>query len=61
LRKFIFELHELEFDEGMLLDVPDLPNFRVRETLVSVCADTKEAHEIGGCTSPSGKNVVVFV
>jgi hypothetical protein len=32
----------------MLLDIPDLPNFHIRGTLVSVSADTKGAHEIGG-------------
>ena len=37
----------------MLLDIPDLPNFHIRGTLVSVSADTKGAHGIGGFMSPS--------
>ncbi len=57
LREFMKELHELESDEGMLLDIPDLPNFKFRGTLVSVSADTKGAHEIGGFMSPSAKKL----
>ena len=49
------ELHELESDNGMLLDVADLADFRIRGNLVSVCADTKGAHEIEGFMSPSAK------
>jgi hypothetical protein len=55
IREFMFELHELESKNGMLLDVADLADFRIRETLVSVCADTKGAHEIGGFMSLSAK------
>ena len=47
------ELEELESEEGILLDITDLSNFRIRGTLVSVFADTKGAHEIGGFMSPS--------
>lgn len=52
---FVLQLHDLESDDGMLLDVPDLTYFRIRGTLVSVCGDTKGAHEIGGFMSPSAK------
>ncbi|EFX81173.1 hypothetical protein DAPPUDRAFT_317930 [Daphnia pulex] len=53
LREFMKELEELESEEGMLLDIPDMQNFCIRGTLVSVSADTKGAHEIGGLMSPS--------
>lgn len=53
LREFMKELEELESEEGMLLHIPDMPNFCIRGTLVSVSADTKGAHEIGGFLSPS--------
>ncbi|KAK4030543.1 hypothetical protein OUZ56_023786 [Daphnia magna] len=49
------ELLILESDEGMLLDIPHRPGFGVHGTLVSFCADTKGAHEIGGFMSPSAK------
>ena len=52
-REFMKELEELESEEGILLDITDLSNFRIRGTLVSVFADTKGAHEIGGFMSPS--------
>lgn len=55
LREFLLKLHNLESDDRMLLNVPDLPNFRIRGTLVSVCGDTKGAHEIGGFMSPLAK------
>jgi hypothetical protein len=47
LREFKKELQTFESDKGMLLETPDLPNFRIRATLVSVSTDTKRAHEIG--------------
>lgn len=53
LREFMKELEELESEEGMLLDIPDLPNFRIRCTLVSVSAETKGSQKIGGFMSPS--------
>jgi hypothetical protein len=37
----------------MLLDIPDLPNFHIRGTLVSFSSDTKGALEIGGFMSRS--------
>ena len=38
----------MESEEGMLLDIPDFPNFRIKDTIAGVCADTnKGAHEIG--------------
>ncbi len=55
IREFMVELHELESDNGMLLDVADLADFRFRGTLVSVSADTKGANEIRGFMSPSAK------
>nr|CAH0106788.1 unnamed protein product [Daphnia galeata] len=51
--KFMEEIKELESQEGMLLNIPGLPNFRVRGTIAAVCADTKGAHELGGFLSPS--------
>ena len=51
--KFIEEIKELESQEGMLLNIPGLPNFRVRDTIAPVCAETKGAHELGGFLSPS--------
>ena len=53
LREFMSELHELESARGMPLDLSDFDNFFLRGTVVSVCADTKGAHEIGGFMSPS--------
>jgi hypothetical protein len=57
LHYYFLELHDLESDDGMPLDVPDLPYFRIRGTLVSVCGDTKGAHEKGGFISPSAKKL----
>jgi hypothetical protein len=53
LHDYFMELHDLELDDGMLLNVPDLPYFRIRGTLVFVRGDTKGAQEIGGFMSPS--------
>ena len=47
------EIKELESDEGMLLQIPSLPDFRLRGSIAAVCADTKGAHELGGFLSPS--------
>lgn len=55
IEQFMKELLILESDEGMLLDIPHRPGFGVHGTLVSFCADTKGAHEIGGFMSPSAK------
>ncbi|KAK4030523.1 hypothetical protein OUZ56_023766 [Daphnia magna] len=55
IEQFMKELLILESDEGMLLDIPHRPGFRVHGTLVSFCADTKGAHETGGFMSPSAK------
>jgi hypothetical protein len=57
LCEFFLDFHDLESDDGMILDVPVLPNFLTRGTLVSVCGDTKGAHEIGGFMSPSAKKM----
>ncbi len=40
------ELRELETDEGMQLDIPEIPTFFLHGTLLSVCTDMKGAHEI---------------
>ena len=56
LRPFIEELKILESEEGMSLDIPDLPGFRVRGILASVTGDTKGIHEIFGLMGPGSKN-----
>lgn len=38
-----------------------LENFRIRGNIVSVCADTKGAHEMGGSRVLLQKNVATFV
>jgi hypothetical protein len=53
LREFMLELREFESAEEMALNIPDLHNFRIRGTIVSVYWDTKGAHEIGGFKSQS--------
>jgi len=53
LGEFLKELDELESEEGMALDVNDIADFRLNGTIVSACANTKGAHEIGGFMSPS--------
>ena len=40
------EVAILESASGMLLNIPQHPGFRIRGTIVSVCADTKGAHEL---------------
>lgn len=45
----------------MLLGVGGLENFRIRGNIVSVCADTKGAHEMGGSRVLLQKNVPTFV
>lgn len=47
------EIRILESEKGMLLDIPHRPGFRVQGTIVTLCADTKGALEIGGFMSPS--------
>lgn len=54
------EIVELESEEGMLLDVKDLVDFRLCRTWTSACADTKGAHEIGGFMSPSATKFCRF-
>jgi hypothetical protein len=39
----------------MLLDVSDLPHFRIRGTLVSICEEKKCAHELSRFMSSSAK------
>ena len=53
LKEFMKDFRILESEEGMLLDIPHRPGFRVHGTIVTLCADTKGAHEIGGFMSPS--------
>ena len=57
----MLEYYELESAKGMLLDVGGLDNFRIRGNIVSVCADTKGAHEMGGSRVLLQKNVATFV
>jgi hypothetical protein len=57
----MLEYYELESAKGMLLDVGGLDNFRIRGNIVSVCADTKRAHEMGGSRVLLQKNVPTFV
>lgn len=51
--KIFTEMSLLESDEGMLLDVPDMPGFRVHGTISSICGDTKGMHELFGFSGPS--------
>lgn len=53
LKEFMKEIRILESEKGMLLDIPHRPGFRVQGTIVTLCADTKGALEIGGFMSPS--------
>ena len=55
LREFMIELGELESEEGMVLEIPDLPNFRIRGTLVSVSADTLSCSRNWGVYESVGK------
>ena len=48
LRPFVDELKSLESEEGVLLDIPAIPCFRVRRILASVTGDTKAEHEVLG-------------
>ncbi|EFX64599.1 hypothetical protein DAPPUDRAFT_334034 [Daphnia pulex] len=43
----------LESDEGMPLNIPHRPGFRIHVMIITFCADTKGAHELGGFMSPS--------
>lgn len=47
----------LESEEGMLLDIHHRPGLRVHGTIVTLCADTKGAHEIGVFMSPSATKI----
>ena len=53
LGMLISELKELESNEGMKLDIPTEPDYRVRGTVVAVCGDTKGLHEMFGFMSPA--------
>ncbi|KZR96990.1 Uncharacterized protein APZ42_008362, partial [Daphnia magna] len=53
IEEFMKEIKVLESEEGMLLDIKHRPGFRVHGTIVTLCADMKGAHEIGGFMSPS--------
>jgi hypothetical protein len=43
----------LESDQGMLLEIPDMPGFRVHGTISSIYGDTKDMHELFGFAGPS--------
>lgn len=47
----------LESDEGMLLNIPNRPGFRIPSTIITFCADTKGAHKLGGFMSPSANKL----
>lgn len=47
LNQFKEELDLLESENGMLLNAPDMPGFRLRGTVICLCEDTKGAHELG--------------
>ena len=55
----IQEIKMLE-TEGMSLDIPDYPNFKLYGTLSSNCGDTKGAHQQGGFMSPSADKLCRF-
>lgn len=57
LSAFMAEIKILESDEGMLLDIDDLPGFRIKGSIASVCADSKGAHEILGFMSCSAEKL----
>lgn len=62
VNELMSELKELESDDGMHLDIPDLPGgLRIRGTIAMLCADSKAAHEIGGFMSPSANRFCRFV
>ena len=51
--ELIKEIELLESEEGMLLDVPSKPGFRLRGAIVNVCADSKGAHQLFGFAGTS--------
>ena len=53
LQTFKNELDILESNSGMLLNVDSMPGYRLRGTVICLCADTKGAHELCGFMSPS--------
>jgi hypothetical protein len=53
LNEIMNDIHALESNSGMLLDVDGFPGFRIRGTIVCLCGDTKGIHEVGGFMSPS--------
>lgn len=55
LNLFMEELKLLESDSGMLLNVSDMPGFRLRGSIICLCADSKAAHEVGGFMSCSAE------
>ena len=46
LNRVMSEIAELESDRGMLLKLPDIGEFYVQGTIVTLCSDTKGAHDI---------------
>lgn len=55
LKLLMEELKLLESESGMLLNVSDMPGFRLRGSIICVCADSKAAHELGGFMSCSAE------
>lgn len=59
LREFMSEMHELESDNGMTLNVIGIPVFTIHEIIVQLCADSKGAHEIGGFMGTSANRFCI--
>ncbi|MFO0089362.1 MAG: hypothetical protein ACK518_00865, partial [bacterium] len=57
LNLFMKEIAELESENGLALNVPELGPFSIKGTIVGFCGDTKGAHEIGGFMSPSANKL----
>lgn len=51
-QRIMKEIRELESEEGVNLMLNDRPEFKLRGTLASFCADTKGAHQIFGLMGP---------
>lgn len=47
------EMDILESNEEILLDIAEIPGFRINGTISSICGDTKGIHELFGFSSPS--------
>lgn len=52
LEELMTEIAILESGQGMQLDIPNNPRFRIRGTILNFCADTKGAHDMAGFMLP---------